>query len=287
MRTSLLLLVPAALAWDQIGHVWPADAMPVPIALAGTGDLDPGEVEAALEAAIATWNDVDCASVELTYAGRAGDAEWGEVDGVNAVFVLSETWPADASLLSSPSVQVQGADIAEADIALNARDFVWVTRGADGSSRFDLQAGLTHELGHALGLWHSAVTTATLNPAMAGNPEARTLEDDDIEGLCTIYSGAGAGAGLGEQGEACFDDTDCLDDHTCLVDGEDRYCAASCAADADCADGTSCVDVGGDGWCAVAEADTGCDGCATGGGAGGLALLSGLAGLFARRRRDR
>lgn len=285
MNAGLLLLLPTALAWDSIGHQWPPDAMPVPIHLADPGDFDPAVVEGALQEAIATWNAVDCAAVQLEYAGRVGTAEFGAIDSQNVVFVFADTWPEDPTLLSAPSIQVQGADIVEVDLALNARDYVWTESGADGSSRFDLQAGLTHELGHLLGLWHSTVTGATLNPVMAGNPEARTLEDDDIDGLCTVYDGAGTGDGDGVQGEACVDDTDCADEHTCLVDGEDRYCAQLCVLDADCADGHICVDVGGEGWCAVDLEEEGCGGCAAGSAGGGVAMLLSMVGLVARRRR--
>jgi hypothetical protein len=57
------------------------------------------------------------------------------------------------------------------------------------SEDIDLEAALTHELGHFLGLDHSDVPGATMQPeAMGfGATDLRTLEADDIAGICAIY----------------------------------------------------------------------------------------------------
>jgi len=60
--------------------------------------------------------------------------------------------------------------------------------GSCGGSRYDLQAVGAHELGHGLGLGHSAVTSATMyfSIGLCSTAE-RTLHSDDIAGIEFIY----------------------------------------------------------------------------------------------------
>jgi hypothetical protein len=76
----------------------------------------------------------------------------------------------------------------DTDIAFNAVDYPW-TIGGPG---LDIQNSATHEVGHACGLGHSAVTEATMfGKTYAGETIKRTLHDDDLAGLAAIY-GSGA-----------------------------------------------------------------------------------------------
>ena len=68
---------------------------------------------------------------------------------------------------------------------------------ADGPSvigvNFDLQGIMVHEYGHALGLGHSAVVGATMEPSGGvGQTGLRSLHADDIAGVQFIYSLEGA-----------------------------------------------------------------------------------------------
>jgi len=129
-----------------------------------------------------------------------------------------------------------------------------------------------------IGLWHSTVSGATLNPAMAGNPEAATLEDDDLEGLCYLYGTFGQ---LGEIGDYCDENRDCSAGLSCLADGNQRYCSTECADNDDCPDDFSCFSTGAGDYCVTAS---GCGGCQGSGPAG--ALAAGIAAfLLAARRR--
>jgi predicted Zn-dependent protease len=79
--------------------------------------------------------------------------------------------------------------IQEADLAINPR----VSFSTDGTSgTYDLESTFVHELGHLLGLDHSAAVGATMQPRQGLNfldPSftMRTLSDDDIAGIRSIY----------------------------------------------------------------------------------------------------
>jgi predicted Zn-dependent protease len=79
--------------------------------------------------------------------------------------------------------------ILEGDLAINPR----VSFSTDGTSNtYDLESTFVHELGHLLGLDHSGVVGATMQPRQGLNfidpaHTMRTLSDDDLAGIRSIY----------------------------------------------------------------------------------------------------
>ena len=211
--------------------------------------------------------------------GQADDAVFGQPDGRNVVFAFADGWPDESSLLTSQRLYSDAVTMVEADLALNAQHFAWATNGIE---LYDIRSAATHEIGHLLGLWHSAEVDATLNPALDGHPDGRDLAPDDIAGFCELY-----GAGDGAQGDSCVEAEDCADGMICLADGEDRYCTVECDGGAGCPDGYECLEAGGVEVCALAG---GCSGCSAGPGRSPATLLVLLLAALAfriRRRLDR
>lgn len=270
------LLVGSAPAWDDIGSTWPD--MPVPYYIAADlGSLeDPATIDA-IVAGFDTWAAVECTRVRFDYRGRTNDV-FGTTDDQNTVSFVNLGWPENVTGPSSDVLRTGGGAILEADIALNTGDFLWVVDGADGVETLDIQSGITHEVGRLLGLRDSTDPDASSNPRLAGDPKGRSLGDDDLEALCTLYPAEDAAGSVG-LGGSCDDASDCAEPYRCIADAGEQYCAPRCPGGLCPAD-----------FLCYEEADVctkaGC-GCATGAGPGGLLSVVLLLALRARGARAR
>src|SRR5260370_1793844 len=115
-------------------------------------------------------------------------------DGINLITVSSDNLAAFGASNSPGRTRVfydSGGAVVEADIALNPAE----TFSSDGTAgTYDLESTFTHEVGHLLGLEHSAVIGATMQPRQAKNGvygmpaiTQRALSADDIAGARSLY----------------------------------------------------------------------------------------------------
>ena len=100
--------------------------------------------------------------------------------------VLGGTFRPSTELLSlGLPLEGQGGTIG-GDIHMN-NAVLWADDATDvlADSDVDFFSIMLHELGHALGLGHSSVTSAVMFPSYSG--AKRTLDSDDIAGIRAIY----------------------------------------------------------------------------------------------------
>jgi hypothetical protein len=168
--------------------------------------ISKSDVESALASSLDTWNAPACSAQRVAFTGWVPDAPAAK-DGTNTIAWVADwqqrDFPVDAP--GNTDVQYRGSDndwrIAEADIYLNAVGFDWVSTNP-GKKQTLVEAVLTHELGHALGLLHpcepggadeapaceatdASVAETTMYPFYS--PEQVSLADDDVAGLCYLY----------------------------------------------------------------------------------------------------
>lgn len=198
------------------------------------------------EVAARAWSELPCTSVRLAIA--RGSASEGAVtgDGVSHVIFHGSEWPSTLvpRALAQTVVVVDGeGKLTDADVHLNGKDHVFSLDGAPGT--VDLRSILIHELGHAIGLGHSADPTATMTAAISGT-RFRSLEADDEAGACALYAAA-AGKGAPRCPE-----TPCPASFVCLAGacerrGVARATCAPCLREVDACDVAGatarCVDV--------------------------------------------
>lgn len=113
--------------------------------------------------------------------------------------------------------------IAEAPILFNGVGFQFTTNGGGT----DLQSIATHEIGHMLGLAHSSVFEATMYASYVGGSGARTLHQDDTDGVCALYN----------KPCTCVTSNDCAEGDIC----QNGLCRnVPCTSDANCQTGLEC-----------------------------------------------
>ncbi|HEX3084907.1 MAG TPA: matrixin family metalloprotease, partial [Pyrinomonadaceae bacterium] len=159
------------------------------------------DVIGAVRRALRHWSSISnvqffetSSAVQTISPASAGDhVNLITVSGDNAAAFNSQDIPGRTRVFSDAS----GA-ITEADIALNP-NVLFSTDGTVGT--YDLESTFTHEIGHLLGLEHSAILGATMQPRQATNGlfglpafTQRSLSDDDIAGARALY-GSRAGTG--------------------------------------------------------------------------------------------
>ena len=132
--------------------------------------------------------DVTCKNVTGSNAYKAS--------GPNANIWLFEdgSWPHNetdaesAIAITSVLFDKFTGEIFDADVELNSHGVEFTTDSA--AVKVDLASVIQHESGHFLGLAHSpdaeATMYATLDPD-AGETKKRTLNRDDVDGICVIY----------------------------------------------------------------------------------------------------
>lgn len=152
-----------------------------------------------IQAAFDTWNKAPNAAINITYAGTTS-ASSKATDGINLICfncpgdyskdstTLAVTWTTIADAAGEDTKHgtrsTFAGQIFDADILFNP-SVQWTTGGTPTDPQEDLQTVATHEIGHFLGLDHSAVVRAVMYPFAP--PLLTTLSYDDVAGISTVY----------------------------------------------------------------------------------------------------
>ena len=165
--------------WSGSQASWQYNASGAPTSLANTDTL-------AVGGAAAAWSAVGANFAFLnngpTIRGTGGCN--GSRDGFNVV-----GWKAQAgATLAVTCTWYSGTTALEFDMQLDP-DWAWTT-GSNPS--IDLQSVAAHEFGHALGLGHSADSSALMYYAYSSGTLKRVPRPDDIAGAIALYGSSGS-----------------------------------------------------------------------------------------------
>jgi len=152
-------------------------------------DVSPDAAETAILSAMDTWNAVPNSKFRFAYAGRTG-ATTSSYDNQNVIVFRPD---GDGSEIARTYSWQMGSTIVDSDIVFwdGPYTFFTGTSGCGGSGYgVYIEDVATHELGHALGLLHSDVPTATMYPGYpACSIDKRWLDPDDIAAIQSLYPG--------------------------------------------------------------------------------------------------
>lgn len=178
---------------------WPTSCVSYAMNELGTQDLDPVETRDIIRKCFQSWTEVPCPSggnASITFEEHEPVAckksEYNK-DGANLNVVLfqDDDWNyrgIDGTLAkTSVTYNDQTGEIYDADIEVNAANNT-VTLPGSKTIEYDLQAILTHEVGHFIGIAHSSDDSAVMAPTYSpGSIAQRQLTADDIAAVCAIY----------------------------------------------------------------------------------------------------
>jgi Matrixin len=207
-----LVLVPGVGAYLKLGSRIPTGLVQIrwasgqmPIRYQITNRDVPGvtalQLQAVLQRAFTTWANVPSATLSSQFTTFTG-AEPGADDQASVIGFRAR--PDLDRVLASTSFKLdqQTGAIIESDIFFNT-SVSWSVAAGGEPSRYDVESIAVHEVGHLLGLGHSALgetdllsggrlirgKLAVMFPIAypPGNIEDRTLKQDDIAGISDIY----------------------------------------------------------------------------------------------------
>lgn len=186
---------PVAIRWTAPRVRWYANTTAVP-------GVTAAQFQSEVAQAFTTWETVPTASIAFEFAGFTSAIPFDDDD--LSVFGLQSEPEMDRVLGATTFiVDTITGNIIESDVFFNSI-FAWSTSVTGDPARFDLRSVATHEIGHFLGLGHSAIGETEMRPEGGrrvlgsgavmfpislgrGAVADRTLQPDDIAGVSDLY----------------------------------------------------------------------------------------------------
>lgn len=220
LSLSLTLMISLAEAWTPLGATWPNLPVPYEVNAVSSQELGSEVSINVIQASYASWTDPGCSGYRVQYRGTVSHG-WTSGDGVNTHQWIYSSNQRPQELGGRETIGVtlslyRGGDLVDGDILYNGIDHDWTTQ-MNRSGQVDAQSIITHEVGHQLGLGHTTVNGATMYPSYAGGEGPRTLSQDDIEGVCSLYPSGGAAQC--SQSTECPAEQECVNG-SCVIIGE-------------------------------------------------------------------
>ncbi|MEO7112141.1 MAG: matrixin family metalloprotease [Polyangiaceae bacterium] len=159
----------------------------------------------AIAAAFTKWTGATCgtdgsgnsrASIDVRDLGpvQCNQVQYNKEGPNQHVIIFDDnTWPHQDSnntlALTTVTFDSTTGEIYDADMEINTAQQTLTVHDPIPADGYDLASIVTHETGHFLGMAHSGDTAATMYAHYRqGATSMRNLTQDDVQGICSIYS---------------------------------------------------------------------------------------------------
>lgn len=158
--------------------------------------IEQADYQAAVKRSFQSWQEVGDSNIQFaenTDPGQQARTDF-QADDIHTVMFDSNNssgFFGNAGLVAVTPIEfTNGGQITDADILINARDHNFSCDNTPDS--FDVQSVVTHEVGHFIGLDHTAVLAATMGPfALKNTTYQRSLGNDDKSATSSVYPAPG------------------------------------------------------------------------------------------------
>jgi hypothetical protein len=179
---------------------WPTSCISFSFQKAGSNNLDLQQAKDAVTRSFQHWSEVKCSdgtTASLTFT-RTDDVVCKKSQynakgpNVNVVLFQDNDWTyrgIDGTLAkTSVTYNDDTGEIYDADIEVNSANNPVTIVDPPKVVKYDLEAIMTHEVGHFIGLAHSAEPDAVMYASYApGSISQRKLTTDDVDAICAVY----------------------------------------------------------------------------------------------------
>ena len=184
---------------------WPNTCVSMSVSAQGSllRHITADQLRDTVEGAFRTWMSADCGNgqhpnfvvntfPDVNCTDVTGSADYKQTGPNYNVWIFMDAgWPngtigEGAIATTVTQFNPNTGEMLDADVELNSEINRFTTGDIDVS--IDLHSVALHEAGHFLGLAHSDVNGAVMQPSAIGEYVIRrALADDDVQGICSIY----------------------------------------------------------------------------------------------------
>jgi len=176
-------------AYSYSGHKWGKAEVPYYVNPSNS-DVSASAAITAIQAAAAAWSMQSNANFTFYYMGQTSGKTVGN-NGKNEVFFRQAT---STNVAETYRYWNSAGTLVDTDIVFYDASWQFFAGSSGCSGGFYITEIATHEFGHALGLNHSSISTATM---YSGAPKCATwkssLDPDDLAGVEKLYPPGGTG----------------------------------------------------------------------------------------------